>query len=180
MVKTNQRKLITAALLTAISFLLIMVIRVPFPPAPFLVFDLGDLPLILASFILGPAYALMATIVVSLLQGFMLSADGLVGAVMHILSSGCFVVIAGLFYKKTKSDKGAIIGLVIGTIALVIVMIGCNLVITVNLYDVPFDTVVAMLPTAIIPFNLIKGVLASTLSFAVFKGLPKSIKNSLS
>lgn len=50
-----------AALSVALSF-----IQIPFPPAPFLKYDLAGVPLIIAVFLTGPRYAIIADTVLAL------------------------------------------------------------------------------------------------------------------
>ena len=63
----NARKLTTLAMLTAISIVLVYLIRIPMF-LPFLEYDPADIPIFLATLSFGPATGLILTVVVSLLQ----------------------------------------------------------------------------------------------------------------
>ena len=49
---------------------------------------------------------------------------------MHIISTSTLVIVAGVIYQKHKTRKTALIGLVCGVLAMTIVMIGANMIIT--------------------------------------------------
>ena len=49
------------AMLAAISLVLVLLIRIPFPPAPFLVYDPADVPIFIATFAFGPLTGIILT-----------------------------------------------------------------------------------------------------------------------
>jgi len=154
--RNNVHKLTIMALLTAIA----IVIVIPFNPsifaaAPWMEYDMADVPVLLATFALGPIAGLEVLAAVSLLQAFLLGGNGLVGAVMHFLASGTFILVAYFIYNKGRSIKSMLLGLLLGTLAMAAMMVPLNLIITVNFYGQPIETVKAMLIPIIIPFNLI-------------------------
>ena len=120
------------------------------------------------------------TVIVSVVQAFTVSAaSGWVGMVMHIISTGALVVISGIIYKKFHTFKGAFAALAAGSISMVLVMIPMNLFFTVRFYGVPYDAVVAMLPTAILPFNIIKSLTNSLIVILVYKPLSRFLKGEI-
>lgn len=170
----NSSKLSTAmiaklAMMTAVSLVLLLIIRVPFPPAPFLVYDPADVPIYITAFAFGPAAGLIVTLVVCLIQAFMLGGDGLYGFLMHFVATGIVAVVIGLMYANHKTRKRAIISLVTGVIVATVVMCVMNLIVTPLYMGAPREAVVAMLPTAIIPFNLIKAGLNAILTCILYK-----------
>jgi riboflavin transporter FmnP len=174
--KTN--KLVRIAVLSALSIVLVMLIRFPIiPSAHFLEYEPGDVPMLVAAFMYGPVAGLVMTVIVSVVQAFTVSAaSGWVGMVMHIISTGALVVISGIIYKKFHTFKGAFAALAAGSISMVLVMIPMNLFFTVRFYGVPYDAVVAMLPTAILPFNIIKSLANSLIVILVYKPLSRFLK----
>ena len=90
-------RMVQLALLCALSILLMFVVRFPiFPAAPFLEYDMGDVPILIGTFMFGPVSGLLITVVVSVLQWLIVSPQsGWVGGVMHIVATGAFVLIAG-------------------------------------------------------------------------------------
>ena len=157
------------AMMTAVSLVLLMIVRIPFPPAPFLVYDPADVPIYITSFAFGPVAGLIVTLIVCLIQAFMLGGDGLYGFLMHFVATGIVAVVIGLMYAKSKTKKRAIAALVTGVIVATAVMCVMNLIITPLYMGAPREAVIAMLPTAIIPFNLLKAGLNAVLTFILYK-----------
>ena len=167
--KMSTSKIAKLAMMTAVSIVLLLIVRIPFPPAPFLVYDPADVPIYITAFAYGPIEGLIVTLVVCLIQAFMLGGDGLYGFLMHFVATGIVAVIIGLIYRKNKTRKTAVIALVTGVIVAVILMCIMNLIVTPLYMGAPVSTVVAMIPTVIIPFNLIKAGLNAVLTFLLYK-----------
>ncbi len=167
--RMSTNKLAKLAMMVAISCVLVLLIRIPFPPAPFLVYDPADVPIYITTFAFGPVAGLIVTIVVSFIQAFVLGGDAVYGFVMHVFATGMFAVIAGAIYHKNKSKKGAIIGLVAGVIIATAVMCLMNYLVTPYYMGAPREAVVAMLIPVIIPFNLLKAGLNAVITFLVYK-----------
>jgi riboflavin transporter FmnP len=170
----NNSRLSTAmiarlAMMTAVSLVLLLIVRIPFPPAPFLVYDPADVPIYITAFAYGPAAGLIVTLVVCLIQAFMLGGDGLYGFLMHFVATGIVAVVIGLMYARNKTRKRAVVSLVTGVIVATAVMCVMNLIVTPLYMGAPREAVVAMLPTAIIPFNLLKAGLNAVLTFVLYK-----------
>ena len=166
-------RLAKMAMLAAISLALMLVIRIPFPPAPFLVYDPADIPIIISGFAFGPLAGIMITIVVSFIQAFALGGDGIIGFFMHVMATGSFVLVAGLLYKGHKTKKRAIIALAAGSLLMIVIMIGWNLIITPFYTGAPVEAVIAMILPILLPFNLLKAVLNSIVIFLIYKPIAK-------
>lgn len=176
--KEQINKLVKMGLLCAIAVILAYLVRFPiFPSAPFLEYDMADVPILIGTFLYGPAAGLLMTVVVSVIQGLTVSASsGWVGIAMHIFATGAFVLTAGLIYKKYHSLKGAVIALISGAIALTLMMIPLNLIFTVHFLGAPRQVVIDMLAPIIIPFNLIKGFGNSIITFIIYKTVSRIFK----
>ncbi|HYE08746.1 MAG TPA: ECF transporter S component [Patescibacteria group bacterium] len=176
----NTNKLVRIAMLSALSIVLVMLVKFPIiPSAPFLEYEPGDVPMLIAAFMYGPLAGLVMTIIVSTIQAFTVSAAaGWVGLVMHVIATGTFVMVSGTIYRRFHTIKGAFAALAAGSICMTLIMIPCNLFFTVKFYGVPYDAVVAMLPTAILPFNLIKSLANSFLVLLVYKPLSRFLKGA--
>ncbi len=170
-VRAQTRTLTGMAMMAALSIIFLLVIpKFPiFPAAPYLVYDMADVPIIMSAFLFGPGAGLLVLAVVSLIQGLLLSPDGLIGALMHFLASGVLVVVAYYVAAKIGNTKGMIIGLLCGTIGMAAMMVPLNLIITVHVYGQPQEVVMAALVPAIIPFNLLKAALNSAIFFVCYK-----------
>jgi len=176
--KQKVKKICTMGVLSALSIVLMLLIRFPIiPAAPYLIYEPADVPIFIGTFLFGPLSGLLMTAVVSLIQATLLSTDGWVGFVMHVAATGSFVIVAGLIYKMKHNLKGAILALAAGTLTWTLVMIPVNLFIQPRFYGVPYDVVKSLLVPALIPFNLIKAGLNSILTAVVYKSISKLLRN---
>lgn len=162
-------RLVKMAMMVAVSCVLLLLIRIQFPPAPFLVYDPADVPIFITTFAFGPAAGMLVTVVVSLLQAFVLGGDGIYGCLMHIIATGTFVIIAGNLYKKNKTRKGALVAMIIGVIAWVIMMCVANYFITPLFMGTTHEVVLGMILPIIIPFNLLKAGINAAITFVLYK-----------
>ena len=157
------------AMMTAVSLVLLLIVRIPVPPAPFLVYDPADVPIYITAFAFGPAAGLIVTLVVCLIQAFLLGGDGLYGFLMHFVATGIVAIAIGVLYAKSKTKKRAIVSLITGVIVAVVVMCFMNILITPLYMGAPREAVIAMIPTVIIPFNLLKAGLNAVLTLILYK-----------
>ena len=117
-----------------------------------------------------------------------------VGEVANFLIGCAFCVPAGIIYKKVRSRKGAIIGMIVGTITMTV--LGCFLNAFVLLptyakaFQMPIDALIGMgtavnanitdmltfVVFAVAPFNLLKGILDSAIVFLIYKKISPVFK----
>ena len=167
MKNVKTQKLVRVSLLCAISVILVYFIHFPLvPSAPFLEYDPADISIILTGLSYGTCWGLLATVITSLIQGLTVSSSsGWIGIVMHIISTGMFVIVTSVIYKKTS---GLTASLIPGVIAMVLVMIPVNLVFTGIFMNAGIITVAKMLIPAIIPFNLLKAGINAVVAGLIF------------
>lgn len=179
--RTYIDRLVKLGMLTALSIILVYAIHFPiFPSATYLEYDMADVPILIGTFLYGPWWGLGLTAIVSLLQWLLVSPQSLwVGAIMHFFATGSYVVAAGLIYAHKKTTTAAIIGMAVGAVLQTLMMIPMNLIFTVHFFGVPKEAVIALLPTAIIPFNAIKTVANSILTFLLYKRVSKLFSKKL-
>ena len=169
--------LVKIAVLAALSLALMYVVRFPFPAAPYLEYDMADVPILIGTFLFGPVSGLVLTFIVSLLQWLTVSVQsGWVGAVMHFFATGAFVLVAGLIYKKIHSLKGALLGLVCGSLVMIALMIPLNLFFTVHYNGMAAEAVQAMIWPVIVPFNALKAGINSLVTFLAYKPISRLFK----
>ena len=172
--QTATKKLTRLAMLVAISLVLLTIVHIPFPPAPFLEYDPADVPIFIGAFAYGPLAGLALTVIASVIQGVTVSSSSsIIGIIMHIFATGAYVLVAGTIYKKNTTKKGAVCSLVAGTLVMTAVMVLCNLIFTPIFMGQPMKDVVAMLLPLIIPFNLLKAGVNSLITFFLYKPLEK-------
>lgn len=174
-VQKKTVKLAKMGMLVGISIILVMLIHVPIiPAAPYLEYDPADIPIFIGTFAFGPLAGLILTIVVSVIQGVTVSAGGQIwGIIMHIVATGSFAVVAGLIYKAKKTRKGAAVAILVGIVVMVTVMCLANIIITPIYTGMPTKAVIALIPTAILPFNLIKAGINGIVTFFLYKRISK-------
>lgn len=169
------RKLTTMGILIAISIILIMSpLRFPFPAAPFLEYDAGDIPILLGGFIFGPLSGILLAVVASIVQALTVSSgSGWIGMVMHIFAASALVGVSSLIYLKNKTFKRAVIGVILGALAMTAVMIPLNLIFYPLFANTPVDAVIKMIVPILLPFNLMKAGINSAVFLLIYKSAGK-------
>ena len=138
---------------------------------------MADVPILIGTFMYGPAAGLLLTGVVSLLQWLLVSPQsGWVGALMHFLATGGFVLVAGFLYRKFHTRKGAALSLLLGGLTMTALMVPLNLWLTVHYNGAPLEAVQAMIWPIIIPFNLIKAGVNGSVTFLLYKRIGKLLR----
>ncbi|NMM61522.1 ECF transporter S component [Clostridium sp. P21] len=182
-------KLVKVSLLGVIAFILMFVeVATPLFPS-FLKIDISDLPALVGAFALGPMAGIAIEFLKNLLHGLCGSSTAFIGELANFAVGSVVVVVASCIYGQSKTRKTAVVGLVIGTIAMSLVASVLNYFILLPLYEkvlhFPISAIVAMgnkinpnikdlnsfVVLAILPFNLIKGVILSGLTFAIYKSV---------
>ena len=195
---TKTKKLVIAAMLGAISGVL-MLLEFYMPPAPaFISMDFSDLPVILGGFILGPGVGALI-IVIKILLNFLLNGTitAGVGEVANFVLSLSYMLPAVLLYRKLRSRGGAVVSLLTGTFIASVTAVLMNTFVMFPVYakafKMPIDAIIAMgtsvipgvhdmftlMLFSILPFNLLKYMLVSIVTFLVYKRLAKFIRNIL-
>jgi len=176
MTMTKTHKITLTAILSAIACVLMLTVQIRFMPVEFLVYDPKDIIIVIGGFILGPYAVIAMSLVVSFVEMFTVSADGLVGLVMNVLSSCSFALPAAIVYKRIHTLKGAFIGLIAGWLFVTAVMIMWNYIITPVYRGFPREVIVPMLPTIFLPFNLIKYGLGAAITMLIYKPLSLTLQ----
>ncbi|MCL1858856.1 MAG: ECF transporter S component [Oscillospiraceae bacterium] len=164
------KNIIILAILTALAYVAMLVVRVPFPAASFLTYDPKDVFIIIGGFLYGPLAVIPMSLVVSLLE-MPLSGTGPVGLLMNILATCSFAFTAALIYKKRRTISGAVIGIISGVLLMIAVMILWNYLITPMYMGVPREFVAGMLIPVFLPFNLLKGIYNAAITILIYKRL---------
>lgn len=142
----------------------------------FLTFDIKDAVMTIGALYLGPLAGLAMSAVTSLLEMFTISQTGIDGMIMNFVGSATYTVVAALIYTYRKSLKNAVLGLVAATLSMTAVMLAANLVITPGFKGVPVEAVIAMIPTLLLPFNLLKGILNAALVMLLYKPVTTAMR----
>ena len=142
----------------------------------FLTFDIKDAVMTIGALYLGPLAGLAMSAVTSLLEMFTISQTGFDGMIMIFVGSATYTVVAALIYTYRKSLKNAVLGLVAATLSMTAVMLAANLIITPGFKGVPVEAVIAMIPTLLLPFNLLKGILNAALVMLLYKPVTTAMR----
>ncbi|HML36034.1 MAG TPA: ECF transporter S component [Bacillota bacterium] len=170
----NVMKLAKTGMLAAIAIVLVSLIHFPiFPPVAFLEYDPSDVAILMGTFAFGPLAGFGLAVIVAVVQGVTVSAQsGPYGIIMHILATGTFVLVAGNIYRRGKTRKSAVIALICGTLAMVAVMFGANLVVTPLFMGLPVNAIMPLMPF-ILGFNFIRAGVNSTITFLLYKRISR-------
>ena len=165
----DTRKMVVLAVMTAIAYMTMFFFRIPV--VLFLKYEPKDVIITIGGFMFGPLASLIMSAVVSLIEMVTTSDTGPIGALMNFIGTSAFACTASLIYKKIHSIKGAVIGLVCGTVFMTLIMLAWNYLITPIYMGTPRDVVAGMLLPAFLPFNMLKGVLNSAITMFIYKPL---------
>ncbi len=166
-----MNRITQVAVLGAFAFVL-MYLEVPLPLFPaYLKYDPGDIPALIATFALGPVSGFTVELIKAVLINMFRSGavGGPFGIFMNLLAGVSLVTVAGSYYKVEHTKAGAVKSLILGVGAMTVVMIVANILLTPIFFGIPRGTVVGLILPALLPFNLIKGLISSTLTYLVYK-----------
>ena len=176
--RIDLRTWVAMAMLTAVAYVVMYLSKMLPSVNGFLDFDFKDVVICISGFIYGPVPAAIISIVVALIEAVTISHTGPIGLLMNVLATCSFCCTATFIYKKHHTMKGAIVGLAVGVVALVVVMLLWNYLITPVYQKVPRDVVVAMLPTVFFPFNLAKGGMNMAATLLLYKPVVTALRKA--
>ena len=149
------------ALSMAVSF-------VEFPIVPgveWLKYDPSGIVSLVAGFAYGPAAAVIVSVLGFLPHLF----TNPWGTLMAVLVALALSVPAALIYRRNKTRKGAVIGIIVGAIAALAVAIVGNVIVTPFYAHMTTAQVVALIVPALLPFNALKFTIHGVITFLIYK-----------
>lgn len=162
--------LVLAALFSALAYLTVFILRIPFVPAVgFLKYEAKDAVLALEALILGPLPAALSSFVISVIEMVTISDTGIIGAVMNFLSSMAFVLPVGLIYKYRRNLSGAVIGLLCSVVSETVVMLLWNYLISPLYMGISREAITKLLLPGFLPFNAVKSAINAAITFLLYK-----------
>ena len=163
--------------------------------SPFADFDLSALPDLIGGFVLGPVGAVEIIAVKVLLKlVFKGTSSMFTGEIQKFLLCTAYTLPAVLYYQKHRTKRGAAVGLLLGSVAGVIVAILTNVFLIfpayMALYGMDWAAIVQMctavnpwitnVPTmvafSIVPFNVISFGVTSILAMLLYKKISVPLK----
>lgn len=185
---SNTHYVTYVAIFSALAGVL-MLFEIPLFFAPvFYKIDLSEIPVLICTFYLGPVAGVLTemfkVLIKLLLKG---TTTAFVGDFANFAVGCSFILPASMIYHAKKSRKTALIGMLVGTLVMTIFGSLFNAVYLLPkfaaLYGMPLDAIIGMgtqvnsritnvstlVLFAVVPFNLIKGVVDSILTGLLYK-----------
>ena len=185
---SNTHYISYTAIFSAISGVL-MLVEIPLFFAPgFYKLDISEMPVLICTFYLGPVAGvtaeLLKVMVKLLIKG---TSTAFVGDFANFVVGCSFILPASIIYHARPGRKTALVGMGVGTLVLTVfgsLFNGFYLIPKFAvLFGMPMDAIVAMgtkvnaaitdvwtlVAFAVVPFNLVKGVAVSALTFLLYK-----------
>ncbi|MDO4903477.1 MAG: ECF transporter S component [Limosilactobacillus sp.] len=178
----RTRRMVGIACFSALSFILMMFEFPVIPVVSYLKIDFSDLPILLGAFIYGPLAGVLVALIKCLLHWMMngFSIGDLIGVTSSFLSSMSLLVPFTFVWKQrdwTFKHQMAV-AIPLATLSMTVVMSALNLWVLTPLYmavwhwqsSMPVAKLVAI---GIVPFNIIKGLLVTSVFALVCVHLKK-------
>ncbi len=190
----NTHSIAVISVLSAISIVLYRFVKFPLPIFPeFLDIQISDMPALLAGFAIGPLAGSLVIIVKCLFK-MMFTSTATVGEWADMILGVTFVLVSSIVYHRNKNRKGAIVGLLLGLVANVIMSVVANYTLLIPFYMNAFgvDAIVGMvsvlfpavtadnfmsyyIPYSVVPFNIIRGGLCAFITYILYKPLSRAL-----
>ncbi|MCR4788715.1 MAG: ECF transporter S component [Lachnospiraceae bacterium] len=174
--KITPQYIAVTAMFTAIAFVSVVAAKVIPNVAGFLSYEPKDAIIVIAGFLFGPVSSVLISVLVSFIEMITISSTGPYGFLMNVIASCSFALPAAIVYTKKRTKQGAIIGLTLGVICMVISMLLWNYIITPLYMKVDRSMVVGMLIPVFLPFNLIKGGINAGITLLLYKPLVTALR----
>lgn len=176
--KLSTKSFAALGMLSAIAFVAKLISGIFPVVSGFLSFDLKDVIIVIAGFIMGPVASVLITVVVSFIEMVTISSTGPIGLVMNVLASCAFACTASVIYHRNRKMSGAVVGLIAGVLAMTVIMILWNWLVTPLYLGVPREVVEGMLLPVFLPFNLVKGGINATLAMLLYKPIVGALRKA--
>ena len=176
--RLDTKQLVTLAMLSAIAYAVMFMSKALPSVNGFLDFDFKDVIICVGGFIYGPLAAALMSILVAFIELVTISSTGLWGFLMNCLATCAFCCTACYVYKKRHTQRGAVLGLALGVVCLVVVMLLWNFLITPIYTGYPREVVTAMLLPVFLPFNLAKGGMNMAVTLLLYKPIVTALRRA--
>ncbi|MBO8164652.1 MAG: ECF transporter S component [Brevibacillus sp.] len=184
----QTRKMVLLSVFGAIAFALYYLeFSIPLIPA-FLKLDVSTLPGLIGGLMFGPVAGVSVELVKNILHFFLKNSDGLlIGELANFVAGASFIVVTVAIQRHYKTTKSFVAGLVLGTLLMTLVMALGNYYVLLPayalMYQISVEEMLAMFQIesiwsyivyAIVPFNLVKGMVLSFIAYPIYlKLLPR-------
>ncbi len=189
---SSVRKVAVTAIMSAMAIVLMFLdFSIPIMPS-FIKLDFSELPGLITSFALGPVWGVAVCFVKNLIIGLLKTQTGYIGELSNFILGATFVAVAGLVYKHNKSRKSALIGALVGALAMAAISLPSNYFVIYPIYTkmMPIEAILgayqaiwggatSLLKALIIfnvPFTFFKGLCNTVLTFLIYKKISPILK----
>jgi len=155
-----------------------MFLNFPLPTFPsFLNVDFSDVPALLAALTFGPMAAILVELFKNMIDYFITGSEtGVpVGHISNFVAGIIFVLTTYYIFKLIKSKLGLTIGLIGGTAMMAIIMSVLNYYVFLpafnfflNIPAMSAPETLKMVVYAILPFNILKGLIVTTIFMLLY------------
>lgn len=188
----SLRYITVTAVFSAVAAVLMMLsFNIPLMPS-FIKFDFSELPVLIASFAIGPLGGAAVSLIKNLVNLFFTTTGG-VGELSNFILSAVFAITAGTIYKHHKTRRGAAVAALIAAFTMAVVgvfsnyfiiyplfsLIGWKSEMVLGLYQAVNPNIRNLWQALCIfnlPFTFIKGMVTFALSLPIYKKLSPIIK----
>jgi|GEM_PF-70128 len=191
----NHTRIITrVGVLGAIAAVLFYIPGIPVIP-PIYKLDFSSVPVLLGGFSMGALPGLCILLIKDVV-GLLRTTSMGVGELADFMTTAAMMLVAATIYKRNRTLKGALTGLLAGIVSMVAVGAVANYFIMipfyVNVMNMPLETILSMiaqvvppvdtLPKLILlatsPFNLLKGAVLAAVTCLLYKRLSPLLKGA--
>lgn len=195
---SNTQRITLIGIFSALAAVL-MYLEIPFffaPPEAYRL-DFSEVPVLISSFMLGPVEGVITECLKILIKLIIKpTSTAFVGEFANLVVGITFVLPASIIYKKKKTRKGALIGMTTGTLTMTVVGCFVNAFILLPAFaylfgNVPVSEIIKLgtavnpaitnmftfIVLAVVPVNIVKGVLVSLVVFLIYKPVTKGIRS---
>ena len=185
----TQKPMFTVGVMTRVAILAAaasILFLIEIPVVAFYKLDLSNIPVLLGAFSMGPVPGLMILALKSAI-GLLHSSSAGVGELADFVMGAALVIPAAMIYHREKTRKKAIIGLLAGTLCMVVIGVLVNKWVMLPFYMGAFhmdmdgiikaagvagvDSEWKLLLLVTGPFNLLKGVVLCLVTALIYKPL---------
>ena len=184
---TTTKKMTRIGVLSAVSAILFLIPGIPIIP-PIYKLDFSTLPALLGGFSMGPLAGALIVLIKDLV-GLFTTQTGGVGELADFVVSASLVVTAAALYRTRRTLRGALTGMGLGILLMILVGCAANYYVLIPFYQnvmgfpteqvirlvqatiPPVDSLWKLILLATAPFNLIKGVVLCGVPALLYKRL---------
>ena len=194
--RTSSAKSVAFVAMFGAIAAMLMFLEFPLFFAPFFYeIDFSEIPVLICTFYLGPVAGVLCEFVKILLKLVLKgTSTAFVGDFANFVVSCSLVLPASIIYHCKKSKKTAILGMTVGTLVMTVFGSLFNAIYLLpkfaQLYGMPLEAIIAigteinpsivsvstLVLFAVVPFNLLKGVVVSFVTLLLYKRVERLLK----